>query len=129
LQYGFDQERGRAFSVCACNSSIRNSFGRTFVEIRAQAGERAASVHHLRPSDRWTRRFSRGVGDDTNRSGSDGLIDETIAIAGLTFHGDKHNSGARPPGIVFHPGNGRVPALGEDLGALQELLESHCKSL
>src|SRR6266852_3094428 len=31
LEYGFNKEGGRALSVRACNSSIRNSFGRTFV--------------------------------------------------------------------------------------------------
>jgi hypothetical protein len=54
------------------------------------------------------------------------LIDEPIAVAGLALHGDKNSSRAHPPGIVFHPSNGRVSALGQNLGALQELLECHC---
>src|SRR6202158_3702168 len=56
---------------------------------------------------------------------SDGLIDEPIAVTGLTLHGNKNSSRTHPPGIVFHTGNGRVPALREDLGALEELLECH----
>jgi hypothetical protein len=82
-------------------------------------------MHDLRPGNRGARRFGRRVGDYGNRSGGNGLIDESIAVAGLAFHGDKNRSRAHPPGIVFHPGNGRVPALGEDLGTLQELLEGH----
>jgi len=31
----------------------------------------------------------------------------------------------RTAGIVFHTGNGRISALGENLGTLQELLECH----
>ena len=125
LKYGFDEEGGRAFSVRACDSSIRNSLGGTFVEIRAQAGKRAASVQDLRPGDAGTRNFGRGVGDDGNRSGGDGLINEAIAVAGLALHGDKNRPRTHPPGIVFHSGNARVSALREDLGALQELLEGH----
>src|ERR1035438_8128349 len=92
LQYGFDQKGGRAFSVRAGNSSISNALGRTLVEIRAQAGKRTAPMHDLRPANRRARRFGRGVGDDGNRSGSDGLSDEPIAPAGLTLHGDKNSS-------------------------------------
>src|ERR1035441_7604983 len=100
LQYGFDQKGGRAFPVRASNSSSSNSLGRTFVKIRAQAGERAAPMHDLRPTNPRARRFGRGVGDDGNRSGSDGLIDEPIAVAGLTLHSDKNSSRARPSRIV-----------------------------
>ncbi len=125
LKYGFDKEGGRAFSVRASDSGIRHSFGGTFVEIRAQAGERAASVHDLRPGNCGTRSFGRGVGDDGNRSGGDGLINEAIAVAGLALHRDKNRSRAHSPGIVLHPGNARVSALRENLGALQELLECH----
>src|SRR3982074_1901649 len=105
LQYGFDQEGGRALSIGAGDSSIRNSLARSFVEIRAKAGKRSASVYDLRPGHRGTRRFGRGIGDDGNRSSSDGLIDESIAIARLTLHGDEHSSWAHSPGIVFHPSN------------------------
>jgi hypothetical protein len=125
LQYRFDQKGGCALSICAGNSSVRNALGRTFVEIRAQPSKRAASTHDLCPANRRARRFARSVGDDGNRSGSDGLIDEAIAVVGLALHGDKHSSGAHSPGIVFHTRNGRVSALGENLGALQELLERH----
>src|ERR1019366_3003948 len=114
LQYGFDQKGGRAFSVRAGNSSISNALGRTLVEIRAQAGKRTAPMHDLRPANRRARRFGRGR-----------LIDEPFAVAGLTLHGKKNSPRAPPPRIVFHPSNGRVSALRENLGALQELLECH----
>jgi hypothetical protein len=126
LQYGFDQEGGRAFSIGTRNSNIRNSLARSFVEIGAQAGERTAPVHNLRPRNRGTRHFGCGIGDDCNRSGSDGLVNEPIAVTRLTLHGNENSSGAHPPGIVFHASNGRVSALGEDLGTLQKLLECHC---
>jgi hypothetical protein len=83
------------------------------------------SVHDLRPGNRGARRFGGRVADDGNRSGGDGLIDESIPVAALTLHGDKNNSGANPSGIVFHAGNGRVSATGKNLGALQKLLKSH----
>ena len=95
------------------------------VKIDTEAGKRSAPVYDLRPGHRGTRRFGRRIGDDGNRSSSDGLIDESIAIARLTLHGDKNSSGAHPSRIVFHTSNGRVSALGEDLGTLQELLECH----
>jgi hypothetical protein len=79
----------------------------------------------LRPSHSGTRRFDRRVGDNGNRSGSDSLINEPIAVARLALHGDKNSSWTHPPGIVFHTGNGRISALGENLGTLQELLECH----
>src|SRR5260370_5681442 len=82
-------------------------------------------MEDLRPGTRGARRLGRRVGDEGNRSGRDGLIDKPIAVAGLALHSDKNRSGAHSPGIVFHSGNGRVPALEENLGALQELVKCH----
>jgi hypothetical protein len=82
-------------------------------------------MHNLRPGNRRTRRFTRGVGNDGNGSGSDRLIDEPIAVAGLALHGDKNSSRTHPPGIVFHTGNARVSTQRKNLGALQKLFERH----
>ena len=80
----------------------------------------------LGPCDRGARCFLRGVGYDGDGSRSDGLVDEAIAVAGLAFHGDKDRARTHAPGIVFHACNRRVSALGEDFGAIQQLLEVHC---
>src|ERR1700719_2281352 len=89
LQYGFDEERSRALSVGSGDSRVRNSLGRTLIEIRAEAGEGAASMHDLRPGNRGARRFGRRIGDYGSRSGSDSLIDKPIAVASLTLDRDK----------------------------------------
>src|ERR1700722_1700571 len=121
----FNQEGGCTLSVGPCNPGIRNALGRTFVEICAQAGEGATSMHDLPPRDSGARHFGRGISDNRNRSRSDRLINEAIAVASLALHRDKSSPWTHPSGIVFYSSNARVPALGEDLGALQKLLECH----
>ena len=46
-------------------------------------------MNDLRPGHVGTWRFRRRVSYDSDRSGSDGLIDKPIAVAGLAFHGDE----------------------------------------
>src|SRR5208337_2027456 len=125
LKDGFDEKCSRAFSVGARNSGIRNSLRRTFVEICAQAGKRAASMHNLRPGNRGPRHFGSRVGNNSNCPRGNRLIDEAIPVASLPLHRDKNRSWPHPPRIVLHPANARVSALREELGALQELLEGH----
>jgi hypothetical protein len=82
-------------------------------------------VHDLRPGYRRARCLGCGVGNDRNRSGSDRLINEAIAVAGLTLHRDKNSSRAHPPGVIFETGNARISAAGQDLSAFEKLFERH----
>ena len=68
----------------------------------------------------------RRVSDDAESARGEGLLDEAIAVGRSAFHGDKDRARTHAPGIVFHACNRRVSALGEDFGAIQQLLEVHC---
>src|ERR1700758_2306957 len=111
LQYGFDEERSRALPVRAGDSTISNSFGGTFVEIRTEASEGAPSMQDLRPSHCGTRHLGCGVTDYGNRSGRDSLINKAITVASLALHRDKDAPGPHSAGIIFHTSNAWVPIL------------------
>lgn len=133
VQDRFDDERGRAFSVCAGDTGIGDVLGGTIVEAGAQAGESTTAMRDLRPGNCGTRSFGGGVGDDGYGAGGDGLIDETIAVAFFSLHGDENRSGLHAARIVLYSADGRitgrVSALGEDFDAIEKLLELHGSDL
>jgi len=65
------------------------------------------------------------IGYNRNRSRSDGLIYKLIAVVALPAQGNKDVSRLDFPGIVFETADGRIPALRQDLRAIEKLLEIH----
>ena len=125
----FDQKRSRTLPVGSGDASDCDSFRRTLVEILADARQRAPAVRYQRPRDSFARLFDRRIGDHRDGSRLDRLIDEAVAIGSFTVHGHEYAARLDPPRVIFHTGDVRVPALAEELGAIQQMLKSHCLKL
>jgi hypothetical protein len=82
-------------------------------------------MRNLRPSYAGARLFGGRVGDDGYRSGGDGLVDEFIAIAGFTPHGNKQVSRLHAPGVVLKVAHRGIPVPAEHLRPLQKLFKRH----
>ena len=49
----------------------------------------------------------RGVGDDAEGAGGEGLVDVAIAVGRAALHGDEDGAGADAARVVFDAGDGR----------------------
>ena len=123
---GFEQKRSRALAVGAGDSGDGEPLGWLLVEVRAQPGQRAASVRHLRPGHARAGLFGRGVGNDGDRSGCDRLVDEFVAVARFAAHGDEDIARLDPARVIFQPADTGVAALRKYFRAIQDFEESHC---
>ena len=79
-----------------------------------------------RPCHGFAGPLGGGIGDHRDRSSLDCLIDETVAVRRLPVNGHENGSWLDLPRIVFHTMDAGVPVLGENLGAIQQMLEGHC---
>ena len=86
-------------------------------------------MRHHRPGHCLARLLRRRVGDDRDRSGLNGLIDEAVAVGRFPAHRNENAPRLDLPRIVFHTTDVRVPAVAENLGAIQQMLEGHCSGL
>ncbi len=78
------------------------------------------------PSHPFARRLPGGIRNYRDRTRLNGLIDEAVAVGRLAPHGHERAPGLDAARIVFHTGDVRVPALAENLCAIQQMLEGHC---
>ena len=84
-----DQKCGGALAVCAGDPDDRDPLGRMLEEILADARQSPASVRNQGPRNSFAWLFGRRIGDDSNGSGLNGLIDEAVPVGGLAMHGHK----------------------------------------
>ncbi len=124
-----DQKRRRALAVRPGNSRDRNALGGTLVEIRAQARQSPPPMRHHGPGHAFARLLARRIRDHRDRTGLNRLVDEAIPVGRLAAHGHEHASRLDPARVVFHATDAGVPALGENLRAIQQMLEGHCWEL
>src|SRR4029078_7945685 len=100
VEDGFHQVRGGRLAVGTGDADKLQSIFRMLVEIRTDAGERAASMRDYGPGDACARRFAGGVGDDCDRAGAERGVDVAIAVCVLTAHGEEQPSGLDAARVV-----------------------------
>src|SRR5712671_56817 len=125
VQDRLDQKRSGAFSIGPSDSGVGDALGRTLVEVGTDSRQGATSVDNLGPGNSGARSLGSGIRNDCNRSDSDGLVDEAIAINRLALHRDKNLARPHAAGVILHTGDRRIAALREHFRALEKLLEGH----
>jgi len=77
------------------------------------------------PGHSFARFLRWRVGDNGHRAGLNRLVDEAVSVGGLPVHGHEHAPWLHPARVIFHTTDAWIPGLGEDLRALQQMLEGH----
>ena len=90
-------------------ASLRSGWPKKAAEA---CGERAAAVLDLEHrqaglKDEQMVEGLRGVGNDAERAGGDGLVDIAIAVGRAALHGDKDRAGPHAARVVLDAGDGR----------------------
>src|SRR5579872_1709088 len=129
VQNGFDQKSGCALAIGSRDSNNSQAFSRSFVKVCAQARQGTASMRNQRPRNSLTRIRFRRVGNNRRCTGGDCTVDELVAVAGITLHGDKQITRLDSSGIVFQTADGGITTTGKNLRTLQKLLERHWSEL
>ena len=112
VEQRFGEECGCGFAVGAGDAGGGELALGMAEECGGGLGERAAAVFDFEDGqaglvDEQMIEGLRGVGDDAERAGGNGLVDVAIAVGRAAFHGDENRAGTHAARVVFDAGDGR----------------------